>query len=222
MVLEGELSKVEFRNNDLVDYIATLEMLFHLLVAAGETQVEKDKKSLLLANLPIEYHPFRTSICNNEDYDTTTYDKICDRLVLEQQELTGSTKQSDESRESNTFLAGKSGGWKGKGKDYGNAGQKEKGPIPFGGVDKDSCLYCKEKGHSARRCPTKKRDQDKNSGVRRNAGRDTRSSANTTSARENLQAWTTMDPVSAKQVQSKWVLDSGATHHMTADKTLFE
>ena len=31
-----------------------------------------------------------------------------------------------------------------------------------------------------------------------------------------------MDTISAKRVRSKWVLDSGATHHMTADKTLFE
>ena len=49
--------------------------------------------------------------------------------------------------ESKTFLAGKSSGWKGKGKDYGNGAQKEKGLTPFGSVDKDSCLYCKEKGH---------------------------------------------------------------------------
>jgi len=217
--LKGELSKVEFRNNDLVDYIATLEKLFHQLAAAGETQSEKDKKYLLLSNLPIQYHPFRTSICNNVDYDTTTYDKICDRLVLEHQQLSGGAKQSEESK---AFLAGKNGGWKGKGKDYGNAGQKEKGPTPSGSVDKDSCLYCKEKGHWARRCPKKRRDQEKNGGARRNENRDSKPSANAASARGNLQAWTAMDSESAKRVQSKWVLDSGATHHMTADKSLFE
>jgi len=102
--LKGELSKVEFRNNDLVDYIATLEKLFHQLAAAGETQSEKDKKYLLLSNLPIQYHPFGTSICNNMDYDTTTYNKICDRLVLEHLQLSGGAKQSEKSK---AFLAGK-------------------------------------------------------------------------------------------------------------------
>jgi transposase InsO family protein len=218
--LKGELSKVEFRNNDLVDYIATLERLFHQLAAAGETQVEKDKKYLLLSNLPIQYHPFRTSICNNQDYDSTTYDKICDRLVLEHQQLTGGVKPAEESK---AFLAGKSGGWKGKGKDHANAGQKERASMPSGSVDKDSCLYCKEKGHWARRCPKKKKDQERNSGGgRRNDNRDNRPSANSASARGNLQAWTAMDVLSANRAQSKWVLDSGATHHMTSDKTLFE
>ena len=218
--LKGELSKVEFRNNDLVDYIATLEKLFNQLAAAGEIQAEKDKKYLLLSNLPIQYHPFRTSICNNEDYDSTTYDKICDRLVLEHQQLNNGAKPTEESK---AFLAGKSGGWKGKGKDYGNGGQKEKGLTSSGSVDKDSCLYCKEKGHWARRCPKKRRDQEKNQGGgRRSENRDSRPSANAASARGNLQAWTAMDLVSANQVQSKWVLDSGATHHMTADKSLFE
>jgi len=136
--------------------------------------------------------------------------------------LTGSTKQSDESKESKAVLARKSGGWKGKGKYYGNAGQKEKGPILSGSVDKDNCLYCKENGHLAQRCPKKKMDQEKNSGARRNEGCDSRTSANTASARGNIQVWTAMNRVSAKQGQSKGVLDSGATHHMTTDKTLFE
>jgi len=42
--LKGDLSKVEFCNNNCVVYIATLEKLFYQLAAAGETQVEKDKK----------------------------------------------------------------------------------------------------------------------------------------------------------------------------------
>jgi len=144
--LKGELSKVEFRNNDLVDYIATPEKLFHQLAAAGETQAEKDKKYLLLANLPIQYHPFHTSICNNDDYDTTTYDKICDHLILKHQQLTGSTKQSNESKESKAFLGWKSGGWKGKGKDYGNAGQKEKGPSHLGVWIKPAACIARRKG----------------------------------------------------------------------------
>ena len=114
--MRGELSKVKFRNNNLMDYIATLEKLFHQLAAAGETQSEKDKKYLLLSNLPIQYHPFRTSICNNEDYDTMTYDKICDHLVLEHQQLTGGL-EAKQGEESKAFLAGRNGGGKGKGKD---------------------------------------------------------------------------------------------------------
>jgi len=52
-LLREELSKVEYRDDNLVDYISSLEKLFHQLAAAGEVQAEKDtKKYLLLLKLP--------------------------------------------------------------------------------------------------------------------------------------------------------------------------
>jgi len=104
--LREELSKVEYRDDNLVDYISSLEKLFHQLAAAGEVQSEKDKKYLLLTELPQSYHPFRTSICNNADYDETKYDAICDRLVLEHQQLTKGTTGEDPET-TNAFYAGK-------------------------------------------------------------------------------------------------------------------
>jgi len=222
--LREELSKVEYRDDNLVDYISSLEKLFHQLAAAGEVQAEKDKKYLLLSKLPQSYHPFRTSICNNADYDKTTYDAICDRLVLEHQQLTLAQGQAGgDSETTNAFYArGKNGrGGKGPG--------REKEPVA-----KDSCFFCKEKGHWANKCPVKlqnKRRPGKGRGGRRegwgNAGRPSAHRA-TAERGANLnedsgtpQAWTAMDEKSAKVSQSKWVLDSGATNHMTSDRTQF-
>jgi len=42
--LRKGLSKVEYCDDNLVDYISTLEKLFHQLAGTGEVQFEKDKK----------------------------------------------------------------------------------------------------------------------------------------------------------------------------------
>ncbi|PUU81846.1 hypothetical protein B9Z19DRAFT_1076286, partial [Tuber borchii] len=55
-------------------------------------------------------------------------------------------------------------------------------------VDKDSCLYSNERGHWARRCHKKKKKEKNSRGGRRNESHDSRPSANSASARGNLQA----------------------------------
>jgi len=73
----------------MVDYIAKLEKLFNQLAGAGEKQSAKDKLYVLLSNLPIQYHPFCTMISNSPNFDDITYDNVCDRLILEHQQLIG-------------------------------------------------------------------------------------------------------------------------------------
>ena len=85
-LLPDELSKVEYHEDDLVDYISSLK-LFYQLAAASEFQATKDKKYLLLSKLPLKYHPFRTTTWNNSKYDETTYNEICDHFILEHQQL---------------------------------------------------------------------------------------------------------------------------------------
>jgi len=75
----------------MVDYIAKLGKLFNQLAGAGEKQGEKDKLYALRSNLPIQYHPFRTAIANSPNYDDIKYDDVCDRLILEHQQLIGDT-----------------------------------------------------------------------------------------------------------------------------------
>jgi len=66
--LHGELSKIRYDNETMVDSIAKPVALFNQLANAGEKQQEKDKLYLLLANHPIQYHPFRTAISNSHNF----------------------------------------------------------------------------------------------------------------------------------------------------------
>ena len=103
-LLRDELSKVEFHDDNLAEYTSSLEKLFNQLAAAGEVQAEKDKKYLLLSKLPLPYHPFRTITWNDSNYEDTSYDIICDRLLLEHQQL---TRGDAETEGTNAFYAGK-------------------------------------------------------------------------------------------------------------------
>jgi len=60
----------------MVDYIAKLEKLFNQLANAGEKQKENDKFYVLLANLPLLYHPFPTAISNSPNFEGVKYEDI--------------------------------------------------------------------------------------------------------------------------------------------------
>jgi len=69
------------------DFISKLQKLLNQLLSAGCTAYEDDDNIFLLLNtLPMEYHPFRTSITNAE---SLTFEEVSSRLILEHEMLAG-------------------------------------------------------------------------------------------------------------------------------------
>jgi len=234
--LRTELSNIPFEDEAMVDNIAKLEKLFNRLAGAAEQQSEKDKIYILLSNLPIEYHPFRTSISNNSDFDDISYDHVCDRLNLEYQQLSGvpTHNLAKSTQGTNAFFSTQRGrsrslrGRGGRGRGYrgrfvgtsaagafaqydtrGSTNETERleGPGPVG---KDTGLYCKEQGYWISNCPKKSR------------GSNTRSpnSFNTTHAlKASPIAW--MAHTATTDLEHEWILDSGASHRMSSHRILF-
>jgi len=86
-VLRSELSKVQYQGQDMSDFISKLQKVLNQLLSAGCTAYEDDDKIFLLLNtLPMEYHPFRTSITNAE---SLTIEEVSSRLILEHEKLAG-------------------------------------------------------------------------------------------------------------------------------------
>ena len=233
--LRAELSNIQYEGEAMIDYITKLEKLFNLLAAAGEQQSEKDKIYVLLSNLPTEYHQFRTSISNDPNFKDIIYNNVCDRLTLEYQQLNRSPTHESASGNSSTnaFFANRSRGRLGRGR--GGRGRGYSGRFLTQGqtstfgrlqtqaggsdrakqvypstVDRDSCLYCKEKGHWIRNCPKK------------NRGNNSRyqASANTTNTpKPNTVAW--MAQTTPIESANEWIHDSGASHQMSSHRDHF-
>jgi len=129
--LRSELSKVQFQGEDMSDFISKLQKLLNQLLSAGCTTYEDDAKIFLLLNtLPMEYHPFRTSITNA---GSLTFEEVSSKLILEHGKLAG----------------GKAAFRIGGGAFYAENGKQSKVAHnqQRGNRSKDTCSYCHLKGH---------------------------------------------------------------------------
>jgi len=124
--LRSELSKVQYQGEDMSDFISKLQKLLNQLLSAGCPAYEDDDKIFLLLNtLPMEYHPFRTSITNAE---SLTFEEVSSRLIVEHEKLAG----------------GKAGSRRGGVAFYAENGKPSKRAHNQrrGNRSKDTCSYC--------------------------------------------------------------------------------
>jgi len=177
------------------DFISKLQKLLNQLLSAGCTAYEDDDKIFLLLNtLPMEYHPFRTSITIAE---SLTFEEVSSRLILDHVMLSG----------------GKAGSRRGGVACYAENGKPKK--VSYnqrrGHRSKDTCRYCHFKGHWAQDCEKRIAREDRSG----------QGSANARQAVAWMAQVHAQDTAYSPPTLDRWIVDSRASHHMTSQPGYF-
>ena len=144
-----------------------------------------------------------------------TFEDFC--ALLQEEELRLKAREGGGSADAALSATAKGkGNSNSKGNSSKNGDNKKKGKAKF----KGECFYCKKKGHTIAECRTKKEDEKNGNLKPYNKGKQT---ANTAEAELDLfvvieEVCSSMEEVSHN---SSWVLDSGASRHMTGEKSLY-
>eukprot|EP00794_Sanderia_malayensis_P017095 gene17095-18816_t len=171
----------------------------------------------LLSSLPEEFKPLITAL-DAVGEDNMTFEKVKGMLLndIDRNRDIGQSKSSE-----NALYVKKSGGFK---KGSGRHDRTGSTPQKF---FRGTCHYCKQQGHFARDCPKKQsKDSDDSKkkpskfyanyvAIQQEADDISREEALIASREEAL-------ITSDREMKSDWIIDSGATQHMTFNKTMLK
>ena len=214
--LESEFarSKLEDVSRNPEEWITELEYIRNKITNLGSNFSDERFLGHVLTNLPEEYDPTVEAI-QREMLMTTYTPNLEETLVLLRTkykllESRGSTKKEE------SALITK--GFKGRCRKCGAFGHKAVDCRKSESTNSEdvTCFYCKKKGHRIAECFKLKKKKEKENG---------KESANPTSEKtqESKKDKVLMASDASGGTKNLWILDSGATMHMTkSDEGLFE
>jgi hypothetical protein len=177
------------------DFLSKLQKLLNQLVSAGCTAYEdNDKIFLLLNTLPMEYHPFRSSI---SDAESLTFEEVSSKLILDHEMLAGA--KADSRRGVAFYL----GNWK-----TSKMAHNQRG----GNRSKDTCSYSHFKVHWVKDCNKRIATDDQSGQGSANVWQAVAWMAQVTAQGNAYGCPPTLD---------RWIVDSGASHHMASQQGYF-
>ena len=204
------------QNGNMLEHINHLKSLHDQLREMGVEVNDQELAMTLLASLPDDYMPLITAL-DAVGETTLSFEKVkgmllndyerkSDNLVLKNSGDALSARQAFNSRRGRGNRGHISGFQQNK--------PERSFPVqPFTGT----CHYCKEKGHFARDCPKKKAKSSYFPGnYSRNA--DSAHVSEEKGNSETMYEEALYTGENAHEPKSFWIIDSGATQHMTYDR----
>ena len=192
------------KNETLPQYVARAKVLRSDILAAGQQVSEEELASCLLNGLPKQYDTIVEVLSNT--LSSLTLDSILPKLLDSEQRMKNSSKHPEDSGAFSARQYGRPSS------DSSRNFQRSNTPSGQHSHNNNStwCAYCKRKGHTIKNC-FKKMNADK----RAQQGPDHQSNSRSGLALSAVNSESTV-----YSHPNHWLLDSGASEHMTPDATL--
>lgn len=182
--------------DDMASHVAKLENLAHRLKTLGEQIPDSMIITKILMTLPFEYNHFM-SAWESTHQDERNLTNLVARLNIEEMRMRMQNASLDKHSEGGALAASRDGPRRGENNQYQGRGQRRPGV----------CYICDKPGHWARECRSKK-----NIDARKEDDE----------ARGDALVSETMVSVNDEStLQTAWYLDSGATDHMSNQRSWF-
>eukprot|EP00253_Pinus_taeda_P002957 PITA_02957 len=205
LVLKDKIRNIKAENGDnMPKYLTKFNQCRDELGSVGVTVDDEDLVSLALLGLPKSWHSYQDSVNGREKFPG--WERLWSDLV--QEEIRQNIRDGSSSKASddeNYALAAKEKKDKVSLSESSSSNDEKK-------VEKSKvrCFCCHEVGHYASNCPQRKSKKESGEGSKGEA-----------LASQFELDFTLFACMASSMVGSGWFLDSGASFHMTGDKSLF-
>ncbi|KAH9715183.1 hypothetical protein KPL71_020951 [Citrus sinensis] len=196
----------------VTDHINTLKTLFSQLTMLGHNIEENERAELLLQSLPDSYDQLIINLTNNNPADSLVFDDVAASVLNEE-----SRRKNKENRQASSQAEALSV-TRGRSTERGPSGSQNHGRSKSRSKKNVKCYNCGKKGHVKKECW---------SNQKRKEGKEPESSnaqgcvASTSDDGEILYSEATIVSEGRKRLSDVWLIDSGATWHMTSRREWF-
>ena len=194
----------------VTDHINDLNTLFSQLTAIECQIAENERAELLLQSLPDSYDQLIINITNNNISEHLRFDDVAAAVLEEESRRKNRDDRTESSRQAEALTM-----MRGRSTERGPSGSQNHGRSKSRGRKNFKCYNCGKKGHLKKDCWSKK-NVEKSSEANTSQG----CVASTSNDGEVLYGGTTVGS-ERKQASDVWIVDSGATWHMTPQRDWF-
>ncbi|KAK7255724.1 hypothetical protein RIF29_29143 [Crotalaria pallida] len=198
-------------SSSVTDHINNLNTLFAQLTASDFTIKENERAELLLQSLPDSYDQLIINITNNNVSNTLFFDDVAGAILEEE-----SRRKNKEDKLGSSSQAEALTMTRGRSMERGSSGSQTHGRSKSQRRKNLKCYNCGKRGHLKKDCWIKK-NTEKSPDATTSQG----CVASTSDNGEILYSEAAISSKGRKQLPDVWIMDSGATWHMTSRRDWF-
>ncbi|KAG2399616.1 Retrovirus-related Pol polyprotein from transposon TNT 1-94 Protease [Vigna angularis] len=195
----------------VTEHINNLNTLFAQLTASDFNIVENERAELLLQSLPDSYDQLIINITNNNIVGRLSFEDVAGAILEEESRRKNKEDRTESSKqvEALTMMRGRS-------TERGSSGSQNHGRSKSRGRKNFKCYNCGMRGHLKKDCWHKK-----SGGKNFEASSSQGCVAKTSEDGEILYSEAEGSSKGRRQLSDAWIVDSGATWHMTSHRDWF-